>query len=95
MTRVDPRRGPPPPWSAAGARIDASTYPNDLRWAEMPFATRFQLPVELGRYQASTRRLMVCAGRAGVDSCFGDSGGPLVTSVEVGLGVFDTSWRGS
>ncbi|HSS58131.1 MAG TPA: trypsin-like serine protease [Solirubrobacteraceae bacterium] len=88
----------PPPGATAAVvsgwgRIDASNYPNDLRWAEMPFATDSSCQsswADTG-VDASTQ---VCAGRAGVDSCFGDSGGPLVTSVEVGLGVFDTELAG-
>ena len=89
----------PPPGATAAVvsgwgRIDASTYPNDLRWAEMPFATDSSCQSSW----ADDRRRHVdswCAPAVPeIDSCFGDSGGPLVTSVEVGLGVFDTELAG-
>ena len=72
------------------------TYPNDLRWAEMPFADRFQLPIELGRTRASTRRSRCAPAGRGVDSCFGDSGGPLVVDSTTPSATSTTRcWPGS
>jgi secreted trypsin-like serine protease len=74
-------------------RIDASSYPNELQWASMRFASDATCESNWADDGADSS-IMVCAGDPGKDSCFGDSGGPLVTSVQVQAGVFDTQLAG-
>ena len=76
----------PPPGSTAAVvsgwgRVEAGIYPNDLRWAEMPFATDSSCQSTWADEGIDTS-IQVCAGRPGVDSCFGDSGGPLVVNFD-------------
>jgi secreted trypsin-like serine protease len=67
-------------------RIDPSTYPDDLMWAEMPLATDDVCGQSWAAEGADTS-IMACAGQPGVDSCFGDSGGPLAVQINPGLGA--------
>jgi trypsin len=88
---ADDQWTPPPPTTATAVvsgwgRIDASTYPTDLHWAEIPFATDGACESSWAEVGAD-RSIMVCAGTPGKDSCFGDSGGPLVTPVDISAGV--------
>ena len=55
-----PRRASAP-WSAAGAGSTASTYPNDLRWVQMPLATDAACQGSWAAQGADTS-VMVCAG---------------------------------
>jgi trypsin len=76
----------PPPGTTAAVvsgwgRIEGGLYPNDLRWAEMPFASDSSCQSSWTEEGIDTS-IQVCAGRPGVDSCFGDSGGPLVINFE-------------
>ena len=76
----------PPPGSTAAVvsgwgRIEGGIYPNDLRWAEMPFASDSSCQASWADEGIDTS-IQVCAGRPGVDSCFGDSGGPLVVNFD-------------
>ena len=67
-------------------RIDNVTYPNDLRWVQIPLATDAACQGSWAAQGADTS-VMVCAGMPNKDSCFGDSGGPLVVAVGQGPGV--------
>jgi secreted trypsin-like serine protease len=76
----------PPPGSTAAVvsgwgRVEGGIYPNDLRWAEMPFAADSSCQSSWADEGIDTS-IQVCAGRPGVDSCFGDSGGPLVVNYD-------------
>jgi secreted trypsin-like serine protease len=62
-------------------RIDSLHSPNDLRWAQIPFATDSACQSKWASVGVDTS-VMVCAGTPGKDSCFGDSGGPLVIGVD-------------
>jgi secreted trypsin-like serine protease len=82
---------PPSPSTATAVvsgwgRTEASTYPNDLHWVEIPFATDSACESSWAE-EGADRSIMVCAGTPGKDSCFGDSGGPLVTPVDISAGV--------
>jgi trypsin len=82
---------PPAPATATAVvsgwgRIDATSYPPDLHWVEIPFATDGDCASSWAQEGADTS-VMVCAGAPGKDSCFGDSGGPLVTPVDISAGV--------
>jgi secreted trypsin-like serine protease len=88
---ADDQWTPPPPTTATAVvsgwgRIDGSTYPTDLHWAEIPFATDGACESSWAE-EGADRSIMVCAGTPGKDSCFGDSGGPLVTPVDISAGV--------
>jgi hypothetical protein len=79
----------PPSPSATGVvsgwgRIASGTYPIDLRWAEMQFATDPSCQASWAAEGADTS-IMVCAGQPGVDSCAGDSGGPLAILIDNGF----------
>jgi hypothetical protein len=78
---VNPNPWTPPSGNQAAVvsgwgRIDASTFPTQLRWAAMPFASDSSCQSSWAAEGADTS-IMVCAGAPGIDSCFGDSGGPL------------------
>jgi trypsin len=79
---------PPSPSATAvvsgWGRIASGTYPLDLRWAEMPFATDATCQTSWATEGADTS-VMVCAGRPGIDSCSGDSGGPLAILIDNGF----------
>jgi secreted trypsin-like serine protease len=62
-------------------RIEGSTFPTELRWAAMPFATDSSCATKWQSEGVDTS-LMVCAGTPGTDSCFGDSGGPLAINYD-------------
>jgi hypothetical protein len=62
-------------------RTDASTFPTQLRWAAMPFASDSSCQSKWAAEGVDTS-IMVCAGTPGIDSCFGDSGGPLAISYD-------------
>jgi secreted trypsin-like serine protease len=76
-----------PPGGAGAAvvsgwgRINGSTFPTELRWAAMPFASESSCQTKWAAEGVDTS-IMVCAGTPGKDSCFGDSGGPLAISYD-------------
>ncbi|HEX6619274.1 MAG TPA: serine protease [Solirubrobacteraceae bacterium] len=76
-----PPNGPDGAVVSGWGRIDASTFPTQLRWAAMPFASDSSCQSSWASEGADTS-IMVCAGAPGIDSCFGDSGGPLAVSYD-------------
>jgi trypsin len=62
-------------------RIEGGSFPTELRWAAMPFATDSDCRTKWGAEGVDTS-LMVCAGTPGTDSCFGDSGGALAMNFD-------------
>jgi hypothetical protein len=87
---VDDQWHPPAPSPSTNpvvsgwGRIAGGTYPNELRWAKMPFATDSTCAASWAADGVDTS-IMVCAGAPGVDSCFGDSGGPLAVTIDDGF----------